>query len=190
MAVAITAGRRVTVDGGFWSEPGLSTFDVEPNGRPGGADRILFENATLGPGSRHRALDVTGSGPVSNVTLRNNRLTGRPLHLRVDQGRERPRNIVVEGNTATVAFTGPPRAAMTFRNTDGVTVIGNIQPLAGGRGLTMLDVAGSTRVDAQYPSRQPAGMRAWALFAIGGLAAAVIALAVRRRVSAARVKDG
>ena len=182
MAVAVTAGRRVTVDGGFWAEPGLSTFDIEPNGRPGGADRILIENATLGPGSRHRALDITGSGPVSNVTFRANRLTGRPLHVRADQGHERPRNITVQGNSSTITFTGPPPAAMTFRNTDGVTVSGNTQPLLPGRGLAMVAVQGSTsiKVSGQHPYRElrPVSSSIW--YVAGGLVAALAVVLLRR----------
>jgi hypothetical protein len=155
MAVAITAGRRVTVSGGVWSEPGLSTFDVEPNGRPGGADRILIENATLGAGSRARALDITGSGPVSNVTMRDNRLTGRPLHVRVDQGDERPRNIVVEGNRSTVEFAGPAPAALVFRNTDGITVARNTQSLRPYAHLALVATYGSTGVDVSGQQMPP-----------------------------------
>jgi hypothetical protein len=184
MAIAITAGRRITVDGGLWSKPGLSTFDVEPNGRPGGADRIVIENATLGPGARDRALDITGDGPVSNVTMRNNFLAGRPLHVRVDQGQERPRNIAIEGNTSRVTFSGPPPAAMIFRNTDGVTVTGNTQLLQPGRNLAMVATEACTRVDTpgQYPYRelQPLSPRIW--YVIAGVGAVLLLVLLHRRI--------
>jgi hypothetical protein len=181
MAIAITAGRRVTVDGGVWSKPGLSTFDVEPNGRPGGADRILIEHAVLGPGSHDRALDITGRGPISNVTLSDNALTGRPLHVRADEGEERPQNIVVRGNTSAVAFAGPPPAAMVFRNTDGVTVIGNTQALAPGTDLAMVATEGATHVhvSGQEPYRDLKPLGAWVAWTVGGLGAALLLLVVR-----------
>jgi hypothetical protein len=182
MAIAITAGRRVTVEGGVWSEPGLSTFDVEPNGRRGGADDILIENATLGSGARHQALDITGSGPVSSVTLRNNLLTGRPLRVRVDQGPERPRNVVVEGNRSRVSFTGPGPAAMVFHNTDGVTVSGNTQPIAPGAGLAMVATQGSTRVVVrQGPYRKLERSSSALGYVLGGLAAASLLVLLYRR---------
>jgi hypothetical protein len=189
MAIAIVAGRRVTVEGGIWSEPGLSTFDIEPNGRPGGADRILIENTTIGAGSRHRALDITGRGPVSNVTLRHNVLTGRALHVRADQGRERPRNIVVQGNTSEVEFAGPGPAAMIFRNTDGVTVSGNTQRLQRGRGLAMVATQGSTRVAvSERPYRElPADSRRVRYITLGS-AIALVLVVVHRFVFRRRSK--
>jgi polygalacturonase len=185
MAIAVTAGRRVTVAGGRWSESGLSTFDVEPNGRFFGADRVLIEHTRIGPGSRDRVLDITGSGPVSNVTLRDNALVGWPLHVRVDQGDERPRNIIVQGNRSAMAFTGPPPAAMVFRNTDGITVSANTQPL--GPGLAMVATEGSTRVAVsrrQYPYREVKPPGAHVGYVVGGVwaAAAVLAVLYRRRV--------
>src|SRR5437588_4732824 len=67
MAVSITAGRNITVRSGFWSNPGLSTFDLEPNGPSGGADGVVIEDATIGAGARATALSIAGAGPVSNV---------------------------------------------------------------------------------------------------------------------------
>jgi len=182
MAIAVTAGRQVRVDGGTWSRPGLSTFDIEPNGAPGGADRILIENAIIGPGSRHRALDIAGSGPVSNVTLRNSIFIGRALRVRVDEHLGRPRNIVVEHNVSWIPFKGPG-AAMTFRNTDGVVVRGNMQVLDGGRTTVLIAAPGSTRVDR---SRQPTLYRERSVsatmlqYAVGGAWLAAIALVACR----------
>jgi glycosyltransferase involved in cell wall biosynthesis len=190
MAVAVTAGRRITVHGGVWSEPGLSTFDVEPNGAPGGAHGIVFEHATLGPGARDRALDVTGSGPISDVTLRDNVLTGRPLHVRVDQGRERPRNIVVRDNRSSVVFTGPAPAAMLFRNTDGVTVTGNRQSLRSRAALALVATENSTGVvvSGQHPYVKLHETRLAPVAIIAALAAATLLLGalLRRRRAASR----
>jgi hypothetical protein len=191
MAIAITAGRQVEVDGGTWSWPGLSTFDIEPNGAPGGADRILIQNAIVGPGPRDRALDITGSGRVSNVTLRNSRFTGRPLHVRVDQGSGRPRNVVVEGNRSRVPFQGPG-AAMMFRNTDGVVVRRNAQALEPGADTVLISAPGSTRVERSrqrtvYRER-PVHSTLLGYYALGGtaLAAIVLVLLQIRALSAPR----
>ena len=188
MGVAVTAGRDVLVHGGTWSQPGLSTFDIEPNGAPGGVRRVTIEHATLGAGPRARALDITGSGPVSDVTFRDNILTGRPLHVRVDQGQERPRNITIQDNLSSVLFTGPGPAAMVFRNTDGVTISGNRQPLQPGSDVHLVAVEGSTRVSsAAQPSRGLLGAsdRRPPVRAVGtavGAAAAVLALFVGRHL--------
>jgi hypothetical protein len=193
IGVAVTAGRDVLVRGGTWSEPGLSTFDIEPNGAPGGVRRVTVEHARLGAGSRARALDITGSGPVSDITFRENILIGRPLHVRVDQEQDRPRDIAVQDNLSSVLFTGPGPAAMVFRNTDGVTVSGNRQPLPPGSDLHLVAVEGSTRVsvsEAQpYRGLQDATdgrppVRAVA--SVVGAAAAVAALFVGRHLARRR----
>jgi hypothetical protein len=182
MGIAITAGRRVRVDGGEWSEPGLSTFDVEPNGRPGGVADILIENAVVGPGTRHWALNVAGRGPVSNITLRNNLLTGRPLSVRSDEGPDRPRNIVIEGNTSRVTFAGPGPAAMEFDNTDGVTVSRNTLPIEPGAGFPLVATHGSTRVDIrQYPRRKLGGGSSTLAYILACVAAALFFLVLSRR---------
>jgi hypothetical protein len=189
----VTAARHVLVHGGVWSQPGLSTFDIEPNGPPGGVRGVTVEHATIGPGSRDRALDVTGSGPVSGITFRENDLVGRPLHVRVDQGGDRPRDITVKDNISSVLFTGPAPAAMVFRNTDGVTVRGNRQPLPPGWNLHLVAVSGSTRVSVSEAQphvalketgegRPPAG----AVGAVVGAMLAAIALLARRNLARRR----
>lgn len=182
MAIAVTGGRRVEVIGGSWSEPGLSTFDIEPNGAPGGAEQVLIENTVVGPGSRHRALDITGIGRVSNITLRGNRFTGRPLHVRVDQASGRPRNIVIEDNVSSVPFSGSD-AAMTFRNTDGVTVRDNRHVVYEGDAVTLVAAPESTDVEVSGQRlvyrRSPSSTLP--LLAVGGTALALLVLVMWRR---------
>jgi hypothetical protein len=182
MAIAVTGGRRVEVIGGSWSEPGLSTFDIEPNGTAGGADRILIADTIVGPGSRHRALDITGVGPVSNITLRGNRFTGRPLHVRVDQASGRPQNIVIEDNVSSFPFAGSD-AAMTFRNTDGVTVRDNRHVLYEGDPVTLVAAPESTRVavSGQRVVYRRSPSSTLPLLAVGGTALALIVLVLWRR---------
>lgn len=192
MAISVTAGRRVTIEGGFWSQPGLSTFDIEPNGRPGGADKVLIERTRVGPGSRHFALDVSGRGPVANVVMRDNILTGRPLRVHVDQGPERPRDVVIEGNRSTVPYSGPSPAPIVFRNTDGVTVRGNTQPLRGGGVLALVAIEGSTRIalPERRSRRTPSSGEGWEPYAALGVITGLLVIAQRwsrsRRRSAPR----
>ena len=186
MAISVTAGRRVTIDGGFWARPALSTFDIEPNGPPGGADEVVIQHTRIGAGSRHYALDITGRGPVANVVLRDNTLTGRPLQVRVNQGPERPRNIVVVGNRSTVPYSGPPPAPIVFRNTDGVTVRDNAQALRGGGDLALVAIEGSTRITPSDRAGQSARPEeAWhpyaALSVITGLLVVALGWSQTRR---------
>jgi polygalacturonase len=146
MAIAITAGRDVLVRGGVWSNPGLSTFDLEPNDASGGAAGVVIQDTTIGTGTRGSVLTVAGGGPVAEVFLQDNRLTGRPLTVLVDQHALRPRDIHVHGNISTVSFAGPGPAAMVFRNTDGVSISANRQPLARGGAVGLLATLDSTHV--------------------------------------------
>jgi hypothetical protein len=146
MAVAITAGRNITVRGGSWSNPGLSTFDLEPNGPSGGARHVVIEDGTVGAGRRGTALSIAGSGPVSDVILEHMRLTGRPLTVLADQTKLRPQHLVLRGNVSTVPFAGPQRAAMFFSNVDGVTISGNTQPVQPGTGFALIATSHCTKV--------------------------------------------
>jgi hypothetical protein len=146
MAIAITAGRNVLVRGGFWSNPGLSTFDVEPNGPTGGAVWVVIEGVKVGAGRRGSALSIAGSGPVSDIVLQNNRLTGRALTVLADQGALRPHDLRVRGNVSTVMYDGPDPAAMFFHNADGVAISANKQPLRAGGLVALVATQDSTRV--------------------------------------------
>jgi hypothetical protein len=199
MSVSITAGRRVTVRGGSWSTPAFTTFDIEPNNSAGGAQDVVVEGTTIGPEARFgdalihfgrglvstgSALAMIGRGSISGITLRDNRLIGRPLHVVAEQfGGLRPQHIAVEDNVSTATYEGPPPAAMYFRNVDGLTVGGNQQPIAPGSGLAMVatrDSAG-VRVIGQYPYQRLTGPGSRLPYLIAGLAVllAIIALAHR-----------
>jgi hypothetical protein len=115
------------------------------------------------------------------VTLRRNTLTGRSLTVRADQNGDRPRNIAIRENASQRRFAGPPPAALFFRDTDGVTVAGNVQAVR--RGLAMVATENSTRVDVatdQSPYRKigPGSERARNL--AGGLGGALFMLGLLR----------
>jgi hypothetical protein len=147
MSVSVTAGRNVTIRGGFWSSPGLSTFDLEPNGPSGGAKGVVIRDGTIGAGARATALSIAGAGPVSNVVLEHMKLTGRALTVLADQGKRRAQNIVVRGNVSRVPFAGPQVAAMFFRNVDGLAISGNTQPLLAASGFALIATEHCTKVN-------------------------------------------
>jgi hypothetical protein len=183
-SIAITAGRHVTVRGGRWSAPGLSVFDIEPNG-PGGAEDIRIEHTTIGWGAVVPTVSITGRGPIANVTLSGNVLIGRPLSVRVDQTSERPRNIVIRDNRALVVYGGPPPAAMFFRNADGVVVTRNRQPLA--PGIALVATEGSSRVTvSDRPYVALSRGEHCRLCIAGALAAALVVLVILALVAARR----
>jgi hypothetical protein len=186
--ISITAGQHIVVRSSRWSRTGFDTFDIEPNGGLGGAGDVLFARNEIGQGLGKRVLTITGRGRVSDVTFRDNRLTGQALTMDVElfQQNERPQNISVMRNVSTRPFQGPGPAALLFHNTDGVTVTGNVQPIRVGRHLTLAAAEGSTRV-AVAGSYQPLGPpeRWWRrrLFRYGlplVLAAALLTLVVGR----------
>jgi hypothetical protein len=181
MSVAITAGRHVTIDGGSWSAPALDTFDLEPNGLSGGARDILIAHTTIGAPGHGSTLSIAGYGPVADVTLRDNRLSGSPLTVRVDQAGLRPRNIVVRNNVSSVPLIGPGPAAMILHDTDGVTVQGNVQPLSGHRGLVLVATENCSRVSVSgsHITLDPAGRRT--RYVLGALVLLLVVMVVLRR---------
>ncbi|MGZ4285416.1 MAG: hypothetical protein ACXVFK_00080 [Solirubrobacteraceae bacterium] len=192
MSVSITAGRHVTVDGGFWSEPALSTFDLEPNGPSGGADDVLITHTTIGTREQGSALMVpsallvAGYSPVSNVTFRDNRLSGSPLVVRVfQQGSIRTRNLVVQDNLSTVPLAGLGPAAIVLHKTDGVTVTGNLQPLSRGLALVATEDCTMVNVSGSHVTLPPAGGRRRLRYVVALLALLVLAgfitVVLRRR---------
>jgi hypothetical protein len=83
-----------------------------------------------------------------------------------------------------VTFSGPGPAALVFRNTDGVRVYRNTQPLEPGGNLAMVATQGSTRVDVrQQPYRKLGRGRSAVVYIVGCLAAAVLFLVMYRRLA-------
>jgi hypothetical protein len=185
MSVAVTAGRHVTIERGSWSAPALDTFDLEPNGLSGGARDILIEHTTIGAPGHGSTLSVAGYGPVSDVTLRDNELSGSPLTVRVDQAGLRPRNIVVVDNVSTVPLVGPGRAAMILHDTDGVTVRGNVQPLSSHRQV-LVATENCTRVSVSgsHITLSPSGAWRRLGYVLGALVALPVVVVVLRRYRA------
>ena len=137
MGVAVLAARRVTVERVTFDRIALFVFDIEPYLAGGGAETIRFadnEVGTYGHSPRLTphlfAADGASGSTVSDVVVTGNVVYGG--NLSVDVTVPRRQRIEVSDNIAHVEARGP---VMVFRYVDGLTVTGNIQPLAGRPGL-------------------------------------------------------
>jgi Right handed beta helix region len=128
--VAITAGQDVTVDHTSFDATGLMTFDIEPNGEDGGADRVSIVNNWVAGGFRE-FFGVVGLGSVSNVVVSHNTLIAKALTVLVATPGQRRTGIMITGNTSDLAYRQRDGAPMQFEGVDSLTVTGNVQSLVG-----------------------------------------------------------
>jgi hypothetical protein len=135
MGVAIVAGRRVSVERIHVDGIGISAFDIEPNVAREGASDIRFADNTVGSFGVARDWDPSwlfeaNGDPdaiVRDVVVQGNRLSDQPLFVKAQVPNRF--DISVLDNSSTVLAEGP---VMYFRDTIGVLVRGNDQPLISG----------------------------------------------------------
>jgi polygalacturonase len=130
--VALTAARRVVVERNRLAQIALMTFDVEPNGRPGGAADVLISDNVVGTGPRQQFLGIVGRGPVARVQTERNVLRGKALTVLVTSlaGDDRSGIAVLE-NRSDTAHYDPDGFAMYVEGVRGLWVEGNVAPLSG-----------------------------------------------------------
>jgi hypothetical protein len=156
MGLAIVAGRNVTIEGSTLKDIVLFPFDIEPNDADGGGEYIAIrDNVVDGygidsyftPWVLAAAPDI---GSYQHITFERNRVIRGATHgatlaglaTRMD-GEAPKRDIVIRNNTTDIPGEGP---VMRFRNVDGLTVSGNVQPLLRG---PLTRCSGCTNVDVQ-----------------------------------------
>jgi hypothetical protein len=135
MGVAVVAGRRVSVERIDVKGVGISAFDIEPNVAREGAADIRFVDNTVGSFGVARdwnpswLFEANGDPDaiVRDVVVQGNRLWDQPLFVKAQVPNRF--DISVLGNSSTVPADGP---VMYFRDTIGVVVRENDQPLTGG----------------------------------------------------------
>ncbi|MGO9179912.1 MAG: right-handed parallel beta-helix repeat-containing protein [Candidatus Limnocylindrales bacterium] len=134
MGFAILAGQNVLVQRDAFDTVGYGLFDIEPWETSGGANHVQFLDNTAGTIGMPRgqgfffgANGASGSS-ISDVTVSSNTISGYSLDTYVTVATRQ--NIVFTNNTSTAAAVAGP--VLTFANVDGLTVTGNIQPLASG----------------------------------------------------------
>jgi len=138
---AILAARNVTVERVAFDR--AMPLNIEPYQSSGGADHVRFVNNTA---TKYGVSDPATGLPyffaangalgstVNDVTVSGNHVTAAELLVDVTLPSARRTNIVVTNNRSDiVAVRGPYGAPiMRFAHVDGLTVTGNIQPIAAG----------------------------------------------------------
>jgi hypothetical protein len=127
--VAVTSATGVIIERNTFSDTRRSTVDLEPTGHRWTVDHVFILNNVVGKG---RLLFVAsgGQGPVSNVVVSGNRLTGHVLSIDVKQsGKQRRSNWVVVNNVSNVDVDN--NRVMRFMAVDGLLVRGNRETITG-----------------------------------------------------------
>jgi hypothetical protein len=129
--LAVTAARGVMVENSRFDAVGLNTFDLEPNGPSGGASGVTFSHNRVDAGGR-QVLSIAGDGPVQDVRLDSTIVSARPLTVTVAPALDfRRSNIAVTNNISDTSAYGDGGSAFDIEGTVGITVTGNVVPLAG-----------------------------------------------------------
>lgn len=150
MGVAVVAGRNVLVERCTFNDIGYSVFDIEPNegNSPAeGADAITFRDNVVDGPVFSKFFAMGGYGPISNVVVSGNTVTGARNGIAVDArplaGTPRRTNIAFTNNVADGVFAGS-EAVVEFSMIDGFIVTGNRQSVVPGiqfaRGTDSTDV--------------------------------------------------
>lgn len=149
--VGYIAGRDVVVERVTFDQIGMWIVDIEPNRASEGADGFLFQDNTVGSyGLTDQYLvwlvsaRAGAEGAIArNVSIIGNTITGNPssgyddeplgLNVYVD-GNLGPRSDwVIRDNVATISLSRTTHGAPIYiRDTDGVVVAGNRQPMGAG----------------------------------------------------------
>ncbi|MDQ3671027.1 MAG: IPT/TIG domain-containing protein [Actinomycetota bacterium] len=148
MGVAVTAGSDVLVERSSFGGIGMTAFDVEPNGGASGfgGKRLVFRGNRIGSVGAS-VFDAIGDGPVDDVTLSNNIVSGQGFRLVViAPSGQRRSNFTITGNVSDTGHNAPGSAALKFIRVDGVMVTGNTIPLSGAN-MALAWAAESTAVE-------------------------------------------
>jgi hypothetical protein len=128
--ITFTAARNVVVETSTISEPKRSMFDFEP-GRGAGmsVDHVTVRNNRLSHGPL-LFVAAEGHGPVDQITIQANRLTGMTLNIAMEDldGGQR-RDWKVLDNTGDLLSGNPHGATMRFVRIVGLEVRGNYQAM-------------------------------------------------------------
>jgi hypothetical protein len=138
--IAVTAATNVVIERNHLDHTRRSTIDLEPNSRSWVVKNVFVLDNTVGKG---RLLFVAshGQGPVNDVVISGNRLTGHPLTIdaMAPDGTRRSNWVVSDNVSDAPVHTRP----MRFFGIDGLVVRGNTQPVTGREpGVVLTDVCG------------------------------------------------
>ncbi len=146
--VAVVGGRNIDVEGTTFVNVGYHVLDLEPNQGPPleGAANVTFQTNTVRAPVAQFVIAANGWGPVDEVTVQANTLIGLALRITVapaaGSGYRRTGFVISANRSDTIA--DEPDPLMQFEATDGLTITGNVQPLA--KSTVLAGVANSCRV--------------------------------------------
>ena len=143
--VGIVAGRNIVVERTAFSNIGYHALVIEPNNTDPvqGASHVTIRYNVIRAPVFAYIFAADGWGPVDHLTVTRNRVYGVELRTTVrplDGSGYRRAAIAVTYNSSDRRARGP---VMFFDRNDGLSVVGNSQPLSAG---TLLAVWNSTKV--------------------------------------------
>jgi hypothetical protein len=143
--VALIASTNVLIEHNSFDRVGIHVLDIEPDLSWQVNHHITFRNNTVGSYSWSDkyvglfvAMNGAGGTAPYNVTVTGNTVAGNATpgypgeHARginADSSMSRAANIVFTNNTTTLPVLG---TVFVFQHVDGLTITGNVQPLASG----------------------------------------------------------
>ncbi len=148
--ITVTRGHDILVEHSTLTETKRSSFDFEP-GRGAEstvADVVIRDNEVID--GRLLFVAAAGHGPVDDVTIENNTLTGMPMNIVVgdlDGGVRRNWRIV--GNVGDLRSGNPHAATMRITGLDGLVVRGNHQVMKPDRDMVGVGAVDSCGLDVQ-----------------------------------------
>jgi hypothetical protein len=144
--IAITAGEDIKIERNKITQVRRSTFDIEPNTSDWGARRVTISDNDIGPGRLSFLAGHGAAGPVEDIMVVDNRLSGKVMNISFKApSAQRRANFSLIGNVSNKAF-GSPNAAVTIEGFDGVTIRDNVLPLDAGRNMTAVQLKASCDV--------------------------------------------
>jgi hypothetical protein len=147
--VSIIAARDALIERVAFDRIGYTVFDIEPNDASQGARDVVFRDNTVGRwGNTFVSAEGAPGSRVEGVTVARNTVTDASLLTAIRLPRRQ--RIAFTDNRSLVAAEGP---VLLFAHIDGLTVMGNVQPLTSG---PLARVEDSTEVSLQRSARRRA----------------------------------
>jgi hypothetical protein len=151
----MTGARNIVLQGCSLSDVMRSSIDMEP-GRDAG---MSVENVRItGNQVRNGRLyfvAARGHGPINNIVIENNNLSGMTMAMTMGDGDGGVRRgWTITGNRSDLASGNPQGAVLEFDRINGLTVRSNTQPLQAGRNMYLVKARNSCNVSVSanaYP---------------------------------------
>lgn len=145
--IAFFAVRNVVVENNVFTDLRRATFDFEPGGGVYGVENVVVRNNQIGPG-RLNFIAAAGHGPVNNITIAGNQLSGQALQVfLIDKSGGRRSNWKILNNTSDLTVNNPHKSVMRIWRVDGLEIRGNYQRFSKDAGMYLASVDSSCDVE-------------------------------------------